>query len=168
MVHMTALPQARQDFLTECGRLMEGNPFYLEALSFDSSKDEDKFKCKKVVDSVQDARDSFQPVSWTSEEAATRKQAKKESVQTKKVNLKVQLQELLRSTLDEHEKEKQYLQKELAEAKRKLDVAQQFEISTQCCICKSELVQIVGGQVSILDSLTEFKYASIMLLISSD
>ena len=182
---------------------MKGQPFYLEALSFDQSKNQEKFRFKKVVDSLQDARNSFQPVSCNPEEAALRSKLRRaepyikklqETVKESTARLKIaeetvqestakaqqrsavvaELANLVGSTLTEHEKlenhyreETQALQQQLAEARRQLDAALQFEISTQCCVCKSELVQIVGGQVRILHSLKHVKDASVWFAVQT-
>ena len=149
----------------QCGQLMKGEPFYLEALSFDRSNNEDRFCLKKVVDSVKDAEKLFKPISATTPEVVLYKQDKANGwnksrlreVAQKRGEQVAELASLVGSTLDEQEKreskykeENMELQKQLEEAMRQLYAAQRVELSTQCCVCKMEAVQIAGGPVSTL------------------
>ena len=122
---------------------------------------------------MKDAEKLFKPVSATTPEVALRKLARENGwnklklreMAQKRSEQVAELVSLVGSTLNEQEKweskykenmeENMELRKQLEAAQRKLDVAQQFEISTQCCICKTETVQIVGGPNSAFEFLKQ-------------
>ena len=130
----------------ECARLVNGEKFFLEALSFDSSKKEESFRFKRAMTSLEEAQKLFKPVNCSTPEAVFR------SRQTHSVKLQAELQSLMDSTLVEQEKsenkarklheENKDLQKMLEEANEAKHAAQRFEIASQCCICKNAMVSL--------------------------
>ena len=142
--------QAKAQFLTECAKAMDGAPFYLQALSFDPSKNENPRHFRKVINSVEEGRQLFKAVS---EDAGppvvkAKKHGSKKSIAVLEGQVQKQVQciEKLRgvvdSTLNENEKLQsmsRHLQEMLNATKM---AAKQFEVSVQCCVCNSSKVSV--------------------------
>ena len=126
---------------------MDGARFYLQALSFDPSKKESAFEFKRVINSVEEARQLFKPVGEDAPPAAVQERQNvsvKQFRETKKRNNEEiqQLRGLVETNLNENEK----LQSKASEIQKLLDLAkkaaQEFEFSLSCCICKSSKVSV--------------------------
>ena len=131
----------------ECRTAMDGAPFYLQALAFDPSKKESAFEFKRVINSVEEARQLFKPVSEDAPPAAVKERRKvwgKQLTETiKKNNEEIQhLHGLVYANLNDTEK----MQSMTSELQKVLDDAKQavreFEFSLSCCICKSSKVSM--------------------------
>ena len=141
--------QAKAQFLTECAKAMDGAPFYLQALSFDPSKNESAFDFKRVINLAEEGRQLFKAVSKDALPPVV-KTKKQGGPSIKKLQGTVQRQHeeigQLRGLVDSTSKEHQKLQSTARHLQKMLDAtkmrAQAFEVLLNCCVCKSSKVSV--------------------------